>query len=121
MTHVLEAPEQPDRMAHPIFAFVATQCGGGLGVDGILEAVGATRDDGPMMASCDLELLRPLRIGSLYRVTGEFTSIERKEGRRTGPFDLVGFRLTMLEDPDGAVVAHVTNEWVVPRRPNRAD
>ena len=48
------------------------------------------------------------------KVTGEFESVVRKEGRRAGVFDIVGFRLDVTLD--GAPVATSRNTIVFPRR-----
>jgi hypothetical protein len=98
-----------------MYAYVATRVGCGLGVDEICAAADATTDDGPMVGSLALEYHEPLRVGETYAVDGEFVSIERKQGRRAGVFDLLLFELR-LTAPDGAVAVTATQSWVLPRR-----
>jgi hypothetical protein len=112
---VLGAPDPGDGRAHPLFAYIAPQCGMGIGVEGIFALAEADAADGPLVASCDLEILGELRVGETYQVSGEVVDVVRKEGRKTGPFDLFTFRLD-LADADGEVVVHSTNVWVFPRR-----
>jgi hypothetical protein len=104
-----------DGSAHPMFAYVATRVGCGFGVDEICAVADAKTEDGPMVGSLDLELHEPLRVAETYAVDGEFTSIERKEGRRAGIFDLLQFELR-LTAPDGTRAVTATQSWVLPRR-----
>jgi hypothetical protein len=109
----------PDGTAHPIYAYVATRVGCGFGVDEICAVAEATTEDGPMVGSLELEYHAPLRVGETYSVGGEFTSIDRKQGRRAGVFDLLLFELRLLAE-DGTVAVTATQSWVLPRR-NPAD
>jgi hypothetical protein len=105
----------PDGTAHPMYAYVATRVGCGFGVDEICAAADFKTEDGPMVGSLDLAYHEPLRVGETYAVGGEFTSIERKQGRRAGVFDLLEFELR-LTAPDGTVTVTATQSWVLPRR-----
>jgi hypothetical protein len=113
---IMDVPEPADGTAHPLFAYIATQCGIGIGVDGILALGQATAADGPMLASTDIELRRPLRVGESYRVTGGVVGFESKQGRRTGPFDLLRFELKLFGADDDEPASIVTNVFVLPRR-----
>jgi hypothetical protein len=104
-----------DGAAHPVYGYIATRVGCGYGVEDILAVAGATADDGPMLASLRLDVRQPLLVDTTYAVSGEFTSIERKHGRRAGTFDLLAFDLR-LTDPSGDVVLVATQSWVLPRR-----
>src|SRR5262245_36992145 len=104
-----------DGTAHAVYAYIATRVGCGYGVDEICAAAGATMEGGPMVGSLELEYRTPLRVGETYRVDGEFRSIERKQGRRAGVFDLLLFELR-LTAPDGDVAVTATQSWVLPRR-----
>jgi hypothetical protein len=104
----------PDGTAHPIFAYIATRVGCGLGVDEICAVADARTQDGPMVGSLELEFHRPLRVGETYTVTGEFKSIMRKHGRRAGVFDLLVFELR-LSTTEGRVAVTATQSWVLPK------
>jgi hypothetical protein len=101
--------------ANPMFGYVAAQCGIGTSVGEIFELAEMDPADGPMLGSVDLVLHGRLRLGVDYRVTGEIIDLVRKEGRRTGPFDLLRFRERLI-DPDGTTVAECTNVFVLPRK-----
>jgi hypothetical protein len=111
----------PDRtLAHPGIAYMVGLHGGGASIQDIMDVLGTDNDAGVMMAGLEFDVHEPLRPGATFDVEGEITSVVRKCGKRTGPFDLVGFehRLTAVEDgvrseagPD-VVVRHM---WLVPR------
>jgi hypothetical protein len=104
---------------HALWAMAGAIRGLGTDIDGILGVVGATAADGPMVASCDIEYLAPLRFDVAYDVTGQVLGLERKVGRKTGPFDLYTFELCL--SADGAVATRLTFVWVIPRRDEHAD
>ncbi|MER6981208.1 hypothetical protein [Streptomyces carpinensis] len=101
--------------AHPLFAYMATARGKGVTWDEVFEICGATAADGPMFGEHETELLRPLEVGERVTVSGRFTSAVRKEGRRTGVFDVIGFEVE-LRGADGATAARTRNSIVFPRR-----
>lgn len=111
----LDVPEAGDGSAHPLFGYIATQCGIGIGITELCAIADFDVADGPMLASVDLTMHRPLEVGEEYRVTGEITDIVRKQGRKAGTFDLMTF-VERLEAPDGAVAAECRNVFVLPRR-----
>jgi hypothetical protein len=111
---VVESSHRGD-VAHPIFGFIASLRGKGMSLDELFEICGATAADGPMFGEHETELLRPLEVGETYAVSGEFVSAVRKQGRKTGVFDIVGFRLT-LTDSEGRAAATAFNSFVFPRR-----
>jgi hypothetical protein len=81
MVHAtLDEPRQP----HPLWALSGAMRGLGTDVDGILALAGATAQEGPMVASCEIEYLQPLRFDVEYAVMGRVVGLERKVGRRTG-------------------------------------
>ena len=111
---LLGARPAADGTAHAIYGYIATRCGCGFGVDEILAVADAKVEEGPMLASLDLDYRSALRVGETYRVSGEFTSLERKQGRRAGAFDLLQFELRLTAPGDDVVVA-CTQSWVLPR------
>lgn len=111
----LDTAEAPDGGAHPLFGYIATQCGIGIGITELCALADFDVADGPMLASVDLTLHEQPRVGVEYRVTGEIEDIVRKQGRKAGTFDLMTF-VERLHGPDDAVVAECRNVFVLPRR-----
>jgi hypothetical protein len=104
------------RVAHPLFAWLAATGAMGVTWDELFSWFGATAADGPVFGEHETALHRPLRIGGTYRVSGRIVSAERKVGRRTGPFDVVGYVLDLHEEPAGTHAATCWNSIVFPRR-----
>jgi hypothetical protein len=109
------APLAAGDEAHPLWGYIAAQSGIGTDVDGILEPTGARPEEGTMIASCEIAYDEPLRVGVEYRATGEIVGLERKHGRKTGPFDLFTFQID-LTAPSGTRAVRMTAVWVLPRR-----
>lgn len=107
------APRLGDGAAHPIFAYLAGIRGMGMSLDELFDLVGSSAEEGVMFGELEVELLRPLRVGTTYQVRGEITDVRRKEGRQAGVFDIVSFRLELLEDGEAAAVS--TNAYIFPR------
>jgi hypothetical protein len=103
-----------DGEANPMFGYVATQCGIGTSVGELFEIAEMDPVDGPMLGSVDLVFHQQPRVGVEYLVTGEIIDLVRKEGRKTGPFDLLRFRERLI-DPAGTTVVECTNVFVLPR------
>jgi hypothetical protein len=100
---------------HPIWAYIATQRGIGIGVAELCALADFDVDDGPMLGSVELTYSAPIALGVEYTVTGEVVGIERKHGRTAGTFDVLTFRERLLA-PDGVEVASTTNTFILPRR-----
>lgn len=100
---------------HPIWAYIATQRGIGIGVAELCELADFDVSDGPMLGSVELTYAAPIELGVEYTVTGEVVGIERKQGRKAGTFDILTFRERLLA-PGGAEVASATNTFILPRR-----
>lgn len=100
--------------AHPLFVYLSS---GAMGVswDELFAICGSKAEDGPMFGEHETVLHAPLVVGESYTVTGKFVSALRKEGRRAGVFDIIGFELVM-RDATGQVIATTTNSIVYPRR-----
>jgi hypothetical protein len=105
----------PDDRAHEAWAYVATQRGISTGVAEICALADFDMADGPMLGSVRMEFTRPIELGIEYKVTGEVLGLEHKQGRSTGPFDILEYRERLL-DGDGAEVASSTNTFILPRR-----
>jgi hypothetical protein len=100
---------------HPIWAYIATQRGIGIGVAELCALADFDVADGPMLGSVELSWAAPLELGVEYTVTGEVVGIERKHGRKAGTFDILTFRERLLA-PSGEEVAAATNTFILPRR-----
>jgi hypothetical protein len=103
------------QVAHPLFAWMAATGAMGITWDELFSWFGASAADGPVFGEHETTLHRPLLVGATYRVTGGIDSAERKVGRRTGVFDVVGYSMD-LHDDAGAHVATCWNSIVFPRR-----
>ena len=112
---VIGAPQRSDGIAHPMFCYYAAMAGLGISIDEMFTLCHASADDGPMFGECDIQQLRPLEVGATYTVRGQITSAVRKQGARTGTFDIVAFRLEVVA-PDGEVSSVVSNSFIFPRR-----
>ncbi|MCD5421177.1 hypothetical protein LRS71_16705 [Rhodococcus pyridinivorans] len=104
-----------DGGAHPVLVFLVATGAMGWTWDELFALCGATEADGPMAGETDTVVHHPLQVGGTYRVSGEIVSTVRKVGRRTGTFDIVGYRLD-LHDGNGVHHASTTNSIVFPRR-----
>jgi hypothetical protein len=101
--------------ASPMQIYFGAMAGLGLTLDELFALVGSSAADGPMFGEAEIEQRRPLRIGETYDVRGGITGIVRKEGRRAGIFDILTFRLELV-DSEGEVAGVATNSFVFPRR-----
>lgn len=108
-----------DGHAHPIWAYIATQSGMGLSVDGLLALCDFDAKDGPMLGSSDTVHHAPLRTGQTYRVAGRIEKLTRKHSRKLGVMDVLDYRLT-LSRASGEPVLEVRNTWILPRGPSDA-
>lgn len=116
---VLAAPpalDERDQVAHPLFAWMAATGAMGLTWDDLFAWFGASASDGPVFGEHETTLHRPIMVGATYEVSGRIDSAERKVGRRTGTFDVVGYSMDLHDAADGAHVAHCWNSIVFPRR-----
>lgn len=108
-----------EQVAHPLFAWMAATGAMGITWDELFAWFGAAASDGPVFGEHETTLHRPMRVGATYRVTGGIVSAERKVGRRTGVFDVVGYSMDLHrtdQDEDGEHVATCWNSIVFPRR-----
>jgi hypothetical protein len=104
------------QVAHPLFAWMAATGAMGISWDELFSWFGAAASDGPVFGEHETTLHRPLHVGGTYRVSGGIVSAERKVGRRTGVFDIVGYSMDLHDGNDGGHVATCWNSIVFPRR-----
>ncbi|MEV0945142.1 hypothetical protein [Rhodococcus sp. NPDC049939] len=104
-----------DGAEHPVFVFLVATSAMGWSWDELFAVFGARESDGPMAGETETTIRRPLRADETYTVFGEIVSAQRKVGKQTGVFDIVGYRLDLYAE-DGALSASTTNSIVFPRR-----
>ncbi len=102
------------QVAHPLFAWMAATGAMGITWDELFSWFGAAASDGPVFGEPETTLHRPIQVGATYRVSGGIVSAERKVGRRTGVFDVVGYSMDL--HTGGEHVATCWNSIVFPRR-----
>lgn len=103
-----------DEVPHPVLAWMAGVGGMGLTWDDLFAWFDAGASDGPVFGEHHTMLHRPLTAGATYQVSGRVVSVDRKVGRRTGAFDVVGYELDL--HTAGEHVARCYNSIVFPRR-----
>lgn len=107
--------DEPDALVvHPVHAWLGATEAMGLTWDELFFWFDATAADGPMIGEHETQIYRPLRLGYHYTVTGHIVSVERKQGKAIGLFDLMRYQLN-LHDEAGQPVARCTNSIVFPR------
>ena len=112
---VIGSPQRGDDLAHPMFCYYAAMGGIGLSIGELLELAYSSADEGPMFGECDMEVHAPLRTGVNYEVRGQITDVKRKQGGAIGTFDLLTFRIEVVE-PGGEVAGTCTNSFIFPRK-----
>jgi hypothetical protein len=111
LSDVTGVPPLPDGIAHPALLFHVPLAGVGVKVADIFELCHAESDEAVRAGEYRWTLHEPLRVGVPYRMSGGFTGVERKQGRRGGLMDVVTFVID-LHDEAGARVATVTSSWI---------
>jgi hypothetical protein len=101
----------PDSIAHPAYLFHATLAGAGVRVADIFELCQAESDEAVRAGEYHWVMRRPLLVGATYRMSGGFTGVERKQGRRGGLMDVVKFQIE-VHDEAGELVATTTSSWI---------
>jgi acyl-CoA thioesterase FadM len=104
------------RVVHPSYVLLMSAAGAGATIEEILGLVDFAPEEGALAAAYDLEFDAPLRAEATYWVEGQVTEVERKRGRRLGPFDQLTFTVTITDTASGDLVATVKTTWMLPRR-----
>jgi len=115
LCEALYTTPNPDGTAHAIYAYIATQSGMGVSVDGLLALCEFDAADGPMLGSSNTQYLQPIRTDVTYRIGGEILALARKSSRKLGTIDILEYRLS-LDSPSGERIVDITNTWILPRR-----
>lgn len=82
----------------------------------LFSVLGASMEDGPLLAGCTLEFFTELRIETDYEVRAVIQSVVRKPSRTHGAVEFVTCRMELIEVIDDTVAAVVTNVYAIPRR-----
>jgi hypothetical protein len=99
------ASGEPAQLVPPELGQLIIRDGGGARPKEALSELEPDYDKGVYHGEQEFEFHQPLYVDETYRVTGEVTDVERKEGR-SGPFDLATMRFDVFDsDEDLAFVA----------------
>lgn len=109
---VVEFPPGRGGIVHPIGLFHVPLAACGWDYRKIFEICHAESDEAVRAGEYTWELFAPLRERVTYDVTGAFTAVERKRGRRGGVFDKVTFELELVDRAEETLAARVTNSWL---------
>jgi hypothetical protein len=112
MHDVVEMPPAAGGLVHPIGLFHVPLAACGWTYSQIFAECQAESDEAVRAGEYHWELIEPMVQDREYVVSGEFTDVERKTGRRGGVFDKVTFRLDLTDAETGHLVARVTNSWL---------
>jgi len=114
---VQAAPRDPH--AHPEMAYMIGLHGGGASIADIMALLGADADSGVMFGELGFEFDGPILPDQTYDVRGRVLSVDRKEGRKAGVFDLATFVHELTAVGDSRPIARVEHVWVFPRKAAR--
>lgn len=112
LCEAMACPQLPNGLAHPAYLFHAPLAGAGLELHDIFALGRAESDEAIRAGEYDWTIHRPLRVGASYRMSGEFTGVQRKRGRRAGLMDVVSFRIDVYELPADEHAATVAQSWI---------
>lgn len=90
---ISQGPPGDGITAHPIFGFIASVGGLGIPIGTVFAWCGGSIAAGPLLASCDLRIARPLQVGITYQIKGQLLGLETKASRRFGRADHIALRI----------------------------
>lgn len=111
LSDVMGVPPLPDSIAHPAYLFHAPLAGSGVRISDIFELCHAESEEAVRAGEYRWVMHGPLRVGATYRMSGGFTGVERKQGRRGGLMDVVSFEID-VRDEGGELVATTASTWI---------
>jgi hypothetical protein len=112
---IVNSPPLAEGTAHPMFGHIATHVGKGTTFAEFAALVGSRFDAGFLFGGGSLEYYEPIRVDREYVVRGGILSAERREGRRSGRFDVVTTELDLVDAETGARVCRSVESYIVPR------
>jgi hypothetical protein len=104
-----------DPHAHPEIAYMIGLHGGGASIADIMALLGADADSGVMFGELSFEFAGPILADRTYEVRGRVLSVDRKEGRKAGVFDLATFVHELTAAGDSMPTTRIEHVWVFPR------
>lgn len=104
-----------DGTAHPMWGYLLSRRALVLDLHELLALADFRVEDGPLLGSFDLTLFSTLTVGSTYTTEIMIDAITRKQGRRTGVFDLMDLSHRYTND-EGVAVGRYVQQYVLPRR-----
>lgn len=109
----MKSPPIPAPQLHPVWIVLGSLRGMGMTIEELVGLAGMEPGAGVLFGETEVEQIRPLRAGVAYSVSGGVTSLERREGRRAGTFDILTFRMELAER--GETVATCTQAFILMR------
>ena len=100
-------------IVHPGLGFLVCVRSSSVSLVDLLEMAGCRTEDGPMLVGSEIDCFEALRVGVTSEVGHRIESLDRKEGRSLGVFDLLTHRLTLSRH--GQTVFAYTGRMVLPR------
>ena len=110
---VVGAPNDDNRLAHPMFCYYAAMAAMGLSLEEFFALFDSSSDDGVMFGEAEIDIRKALTPGTTYTVSGQVTGVKRKNSRKLGVFDLVDFELTLHDGEE--LVGVSKNSFIFPR------
>jgi hypothetical protein len=111
----MKSPQLPVPDLHPVWILLGALRGMGLTTVELVGLAGAGPQDGVLFGETELEQLAPLRTDVDYRVTGGVIALDRRQGRRSGTFDVMTFRLEIADADTGETVAVNSQSFIIKR------
>jgi len=112
---IVDGPELPPGVAHPVFCHLATHVGKGVTFAALAELVGSSNDAGFLFGGGSFSFGQRLEVGRRYVVRGGITAAESRIGARTGRFDVISTSLDLVDPETGDVVATSVEHYICPR------
>lgn len=115
LCRLLGGPRPPAGVAHPVWANLATHMGKSVSFTRLTEILGVPLDAGLLFGGGSLEFAEDIALERDYVVRGGIDAVERRVGRRTGPFEIVTTGLELVDRDTERVVARSRESYIVPR------
>jgi hypothetical protein len=87
----------PTPYVHPVLVYYAAVEGAGVSFQDIFNLMDGSTESGILYGGQRLEFAAPIEVDHLYEVRGGVVDVVRKEGKRTGVFDLLVFEISLFE------------------------
>lgn len=113
----MKSPPIKPPLLHPVWVLLGSLRGMGMTIEELV-ALADVSPDGVLFGETELEQLEPLRTGVRYAVSGRIVSLERRQGKRAGTFDVLAFRMEIsgTGDDEGRLAASSTQSFLIMRQ-----